>query len=71
MTSFNRATEIRGGECEVSFPKPSWLKSPSVINLLEIGGVDYSKIERRLAPFPSDQMREIDRGLARMLGLKV
>src|SRR5260370_3408475 len=49
-------TEVRNGECEVSFPKPAWLKQPSVINLLGIAGVDNSKIERRLAAFPADRL---------------
>ena len=63
-------TEIRRGECEVSFPKPPWLKQTSVVNLLGIAGVDNSKIERRLAPFPEDRMEEISRGLARLLDLR-
>lgn len=62
-------TEIRGGECEVGFPKPPWLRQPSVINLLGIAGVDNSKIERRLAKFPSDKLQEISELLARLLGL--
>lgn len=37
-------TEIRGGECEVRFLKPPWLKENSVVNLLGIAGVDNSKI---------------------------
>jgi mRNA interferase MazF len=63
-------TEIRNGECEVSFPKPPWLKQQSVINLLGIAGVDNSKIERRLAAFSKDKMEQISEGLARLLGLK-
>ena len=63
-------TEIRNGECEVAFPKPPWLKQASVVNLLGIAGVDQAKIERRLAPFPSDKLEEISRGLIRLLGLK-
>jgi len=62
-------TEIRNGECEISFPKPPWLKQPSVVNLLGIAGVDNSKIERRLAAFPSDCMEEVSRGLCRLLDL--
>jgi mRNA interferase MazF len=41
-------TEIRGGECEVRFPKPPWLRQCSVVNLLGIAGVDNARIERRL-----------------------
>ena len=63
-------TEIRKGECEINFPKPPWLKQPSVINLLGVAGVDNSKIERRLAAFPVDKMEELSRGLVRLLGLK-
>ena len=62
-------TEIRNGECEVSFPKPPWLAQTSVVNLLGIAGVDNAKIERRLGPFPPDRMEKISRGLARMLSL--
>lgn len=63
-------TEIRGGECEVAFPKLPWLRSLCVVNLLGIGGIDSAKIQRRLAPFPSSHLPEIERGLARLLGLK-
>ncbi len=62
-------TEIRGGECEVRFPKPPWLRQSSVVNLLGIAGIDNARIERRLAAFPAEQMKEISEGLARLLGL--
>ena len=62
-------TEIRGGECEIRFPKPAWLRQESVVNVLGIAGVDNSKIERRVAAFPSDKMAEIETVLKRMLGL--
>ena len=62
-------TEIRGGECEVQFPKPAWLRQESVVNVLGIAGVDNAKIERRLAAFPADKMSEIESVLKRMLGL--
>lgn len=62
-------TEVRHGECEVSFPKPPWLKQPSVINLLGIAGIDNSKIQRRLAAFPTERMEGIERGLVRLLKL--
>lgn len=62
-------TEIRGGECEVRFPKPPWLRQSSVVNLLGIAGIDNARIERRLAAFPAEQMKAISEGLARLLGL--
>ena len=62
-------TEMRGGQCEIRFSKPPWLKQPSVVNLLGIAGVDNSKVQRYLAPFPTDKMQEISEGLARLLGL--
>jgi mRNA interferase MazF len=64
-------TEIRNGECEVPFAKPPWLRQPSVVNLLGIPGVDNSKIQRRLATFPSDTMNQVSRGLARLLDLQL
>src|SRR5262245_12178189 len=60
-------TEIRGGECEVTFPKPKWLMDESVVNLLGIAGVDNARIGRVLGSLPRDRMEEIDDGLARML----
>ena len=62
-------TEIRGGECEIPFPKPAWLRQESVINVLGIAGVDNARIERRLAAFPADKMLEIESVLKRLLGL--
>lgn len=62
-------TEIRGGECEVSFPKPPWLRQESVINVLGIAGVDNAKVERRIAAFPADKLSEIESVLKRMLRL--
>jgi mRNA interferase MazF len=35
-------TEIRGGECEIRFAKPPWLRQESVLNVLGIAGVDNS-----------------------------
>ena len=60
--------EVRGGECEIRFPKPAWLRQESVVNVLGIAGVDNAKIERRLAAFPADKMLEIESTLKRMLG---
>jgi mRNA interferase MazF len=62
-------TEIRGGECEISFPKPAWLRQESVVNVLGIAGVDNAKIERRISAFPADKMLEIESVLKRLLGL--
>ena len=62
-------TEIRGGECEISFPKPAWLRQESVVNVLGIAGVDKAKIERRISAFPADRMAEIESVLKRLLGL--
>ena len=47
-------TEIRGGECEVTFPKPPWLRQESVVNVLGIAGVDHARVVQRIAPFPKD-----------------
>ncbi len=63
-------TEIRDGEAEVSFPKPAWLKSESVINVLGVAGVDNAKIARRIAAFPPAKLKEISRVLVRILGLE-
>ena len=62
-------TEIRGGECEIPFPKPAWLRQESVINVLGIAGVDNARIERRLAAFPADKLAEVEAALKRVLGL--
>jgi mRNA interferase MazF len=63
-------TEIRGGECEIHFPKPAWLRQQSVVNALGIAGVDNAKIERRIAAFPADKVLEIETVLKRMLGFR-
>ena len=62
-------TEIRGGECEIPFSKPAWLRQESVVNVLGIAGVDNAKIERRIAAFPADKLLEIEAVLKRLLGL--
>ena len=63
-------TEIRGGECEVAFPKPAWLNQESVVNVLGIAGVDNAKIIRRIAPFPKAVFSEVMDVAAQMLGLR-
>ena len=62
-------TEIRGGECEIHFSKPPWLRQESVVNVLGIAGVDNSRIERRISAFPGDKMSEIESVLKHLLGL--
>ncbi len=62
-------TEIRGGECEIHFPKPAWLRQESVVNVLGIAGIDNAKIERRISTFPADKMLEIESVLKRLLGI--
>lgn len=62
-------TEIRGGDCEIRFPKPAWLRQESVVNVLGIAGVDNARIQRRLATLPADTLVEIGSSLRRLLGL--
>jgi mRNA interferase MazF len=62
-------TVIRGGECEVPFPKPKWLAEESVVNLIGLVGVDNAKIERLLGPLPKDSLNAIDDVLLRLFGL--
>jgi mRNA interferase MazF len=62
-------TDIRGGECEIPFPKPPWLKQQCVVNVLGVAGVDNAKIERRLAPFPADKLAQVELALRRLLAL--
>jgi len=62
-------TEIRGGECEVPFPKPKWLAEESVVHLIGLVGVDNARIQRRPGPLPADRLDAIDDGLLRLFGL--
>jgi len=62
-------TEIRGGKCEVTFPKPKWLRQESVVNVLGIAGVDHSKIVRHIALFPDECFSRVMTATAEMLGL--
>ncbi len=62
-------TDVRGGECEVAFPKPRWLPEESVVNVLGIAGVDRARIVRRVAPFPNESFARVMDAAARMLGL--
>jgi mRNA interferase MazF len=62
-------TEIRGGDCEVPFPKPRWLAEESVVNLIGLVGVDNAKIERLLGRLPTETQIAIDGVLVRLFGL--
>ena len=61
--------EIRGGECEVRFPKPVWLREASVINVLGIAGVDRARVQRRLGALPPDRLDAVLETLCRVLGV--
>lgn len=62
-------TQIRGGECEVPFPKPAWMNETAVVNLIGLLGVDNAKIERSLGRMPAATMSSINDVLMRMLGI--
>ena len=62
-------TESRGGECEVPFPKPAWLKQESVVNVLGIAGIDNARIIRRLAPFPVEPLARVYGVIRRILAM--
>jgi mRNA interferase MazF len=62
-------TEIRGGECEVPFPKPRWLAEESVVNLIGLVGVDNARIGRLLGPLPANSLDAMDEALVRLFGL--
>jgi mRNA interferase MazF len=61
-------TEIRGGECEVRFPKPRWLAEESVVNLIGLVGVDNAKIKRTLGPMPTSSLDAIEDVLVSLFG---
>jgi mRNA interferase MazF len=62
-------SEVRGGESEISFPKPPWLAKPCVVNLSGLGSVERHRILRRLGQFPSDRFQEVKKVVAKMFGL--
>jgi mRNA interferase MazF len=62
-------TEIRGGESEVAFPKPAWLKEKCVVNLSGLGSVERRRIERHLGQFPADRLLEVKSKLTQLFGL--
>ena len=62
--------EIRGGECEVRFPKPVWLREASVINVLGIAGVDRARVQRRLGALPPDRLDAVLETLCRVVGVE-
>lgn len=51
---------IRGGECEIPFPKPAWLWQECAVNVPGIAGVDNAKIGSGLAALPTGKLLEID-----------
>jgi len=63
-------TEIRGGESEVTFPKPPWLKEECVVNLSGIGSVERRRIESRLGAFPAENFKQVKAVLAKLLDLE-
>jgi mRNA interferase MazF len=62
--------EIRGGECEVPFPKPVWLREASVINVLGVAGVDQAKVQRRLGTLPPEKLDAVLETLCRVVGVE-
>ena len=62
-------SQPRGGEMEISFPKPAWLHDESVVNLIGLGGVDNARIGRRIGQLQKATMDKIEDGLVRLFGL--
>jgi mRNA interferase MazF len=62
--------EIRGGECEVPFPKPVWLREASVINVLGVAGVDQVRVQRRLGALPPERLDAVLVTLCRIVGVE-
>jgi mRNA interferase MazF len=62
-------TEARGGETEIPFPKPAWMRQSSVINLVGMFGYDNAKVERFLGRLPVPVMDKVLNGIAKMLDL--
>ena len=63
-------TEIRGGDREVRFPKPIWLRDESVVNVLGTVSVENVRIIKRLAPFPTASLDAIYSTLAKAFGFR-
>ena len=63
-------SEVRGGESEVSFPKPPWLAKPCVVNLCGLGSVERHRFQRRLGQFPPERFLKAKNVLARMFDLE-
>jgi len=59
-------SEVRGGESEVTFPKPPWLAKPCVVNLSGLGSVERHRIQRRPGPFPPDRFEAAKKVIAKM-----
>jgi mRNA interferase MazF len=62
--------EIRGGECELPFPKPVWLREASVINVLGVAGVDQARVQRRLGALPPERLDAVLVTLCRVVGVE-
>lgn len=62
-------TQVRGGECEIPFPRPPWLNESAVINLIGLLGVDNARVQRFLGRMQTSTMLAVDKGLMRMLGI--
>ena len=63
-------SEVRGGESEISFPKPPWLAKPCVVNLSGLGSVERHRVQRRLGQFPPARFEEARKVVARMFALE-
>jgi len=63
-------TEVRGGDSEISFPKPPWLAQPSVVNLSGLGSIERHRIQRRLGQFPPARFEAAKKVIARMFALE-
>ena len=63
-------TEVRGGESEISFPKPPWLAQPCVVNLSGLGSVERHRVQRRLGQFPPAKFEEAKKVIAQMFALE-
>ena len=62
-------TEIRGGESEVDFPKPAWLRQTCVVNLSGLGSVERRRFERHLGQFPAERLKKVKAALLKILDL--
>lgn len=63
-------TEARGGECEVSYERPRWLKQEGVVNAVATAGIEHAKIIRRLGPVDEATFLAVQEVLIRILGFE-